>query len=87
MIASRYSTVACVPLYSSYSGVPTEVLIDESFGMKVRSYARCDEVTSMPRERLTEFVGRVPASTRRELRRALAVALEITSADLRGTGR
>lgn len=82
LIASRYSSVLCVPLYTSYVGTPTEVALDEHSGLKRLSYARCDELTSVPRTRLTQFVGSVPAVKLRELGRAMAVALDIQASDL-----
>lgn len=82
LIASRYSSIVCVPLYTSFAGTPTEVALDESSGLKRLSYARCDELTSVPRTRLTEFVGRVPGHKIRELNRAMAVALDIPPWDL-----
>jgi mRNA interferase MazF len=82
LIASRYSSVVCVPLYTSFVGIPTEVALDEHSGLKRLSYARCDELTSVPRTRLSEFVGRVPAEKLSELGRAMAVALDIQPSDL-----
>lgn len=82
LIASRYSSVVCVPLYTAFVGTPTEVAMDEHSGLKRLSYARCDELTSVPRGRLTEFVGRVPLEKLRDLNRAMAVALDIRPSDL-----
>ncbi|MEO8538417.1 MAG: type II toxin-antitoxin system PemK/MazF family toxin [bacterium] len=81
-LTSRYSSVVCVPLYSAFSGTPAEVGLNESYGLKRQSWARCDEVTSVPRIRLTQLVGRVPPARMRDVSRALAVALDISNADL-----
>ncbi len=82
LLASRYSSVVCVPLYSNFAGTPTEVALDETSGLKQLSYARCDELTSVARTRLTDFLGRVPSHKLSELARAMATALEIGPSDL-----
>jgi mRNA-degrading endonuclease toxin of MazEF toxin-antitoxin module len=58
------------------------VALDERFGLRQPSWARCDEVTSLQRSRLTHLVGRVPDTKLREFNRALAVALDIEASDL-----
>lgn len=83
LIRSRYSSVICVPVYRSGTGVATEVELDERCGLKTTSFARCDELTSVAKERLTAFIGRLPAAKLVELDRALAAALEINPAHLR----
>jgi mRNA interferase MazF len=67
-IESRYSSVVCVPVYSARSGNQTELLLDESDGLKRPSAARCDELTSVARSRLTQQVGSLSAAKLRELR-------------------
>ena len=72
-----YSSAACVPVYSTVHGLETEVLLDERNGLKRLSAARCDEVTSLPRSRLTDFIGTATPSQVNELATALAVAFSI----------
>lgn len=78
----RYSSAACVPVYTTIQGIDTEVILDENNGLKHRSAARCDEVTSLPRAVLTDFVGTVSESQLRELSAAVALALDIRREDL-----
>lgn len=71
-----------MPIYSSILGLETEVRFDERNGLKRPSAARCDEVTSMAREVLTDFIGNATARQLGELSRALAVALAIRAEEL-----
>lgn len=78
----RYSKAVCVPIYSTIQGLGTEVIFDVSNGLKHMSAARCDEVTSLPRPILRDVIGSASAAQLRELSRALALALQITSEDI-----
>jgi len=77
LVASRYSTVVCVPVYSTRGGLPTEVSLGPEHGLKVECALRCDEVTSVPRRSLARFVAALPPAKVLEVNRALAVALGI----------
>ena len=79
---ARHSTAICVPVFTSYHGLATEVLLDETHGLKHTSAAQCDLVTSLPRATLTNFVGALPEIKMRELTRAVALALGITAEDI-----
>lgn len=79
---ARHSAVACVPVFSNYHGLETEVPVDESHGLKHMSTVQCDLVTSLPRANLTNFVGVLSESKMREVSRAMALALGIDSRDI-----
>ena len=81
-IDSRYSSVACVPVYSNGSGVLTEVIVGPAFGLLHHSVLRCDEVTSVQKTRLTDYVGSVPVAVMRDVARAMAIALNINPEDI-----
>lgn len=72
-----YSTVACVPIYSTIQGLETEVPLDVENGLKDRSGARCDEVTSVQRRLLRTLVGRASSVQMERITVALALALAI----------
>ncbi|MGH2634503.1 MAG: type II toxin-antitoxin system PemK/MazF family toxin [Tepidiformaceae bacterium] len=82
LLDSRYSTVMCAPVYSAYGGSSTELAVGEAEGLKHPSGLRCDEVTSLPRSALTNYVGELDQRRFGELNRALAIALDIDPDDV-----
>ena len=77
LIESRFSTVICAPIYSSYDGLSTQVPVGVDQGLKHDSSIYCDELVSLPKSILTNFVGSLPSDKLQELNRALCIALEI----------
>lgn len=77
LIDSKFSTVVCAPVYTSFDSLSTQVLVGVSEGLKHNSSIHCDELVSIPKSALTDFVGRFNHSQTTELNRALAVALGI----------
>jgi mRNA interferase MazF len=81
-LLSRYTTAICVPIYSAIAGLATEVVFDERNGLKHPSAARCDEITRIRRDRLTEFLGRAKPEQLLQLSQAVALACSISPEDL-----
>lgn len=77
LIDSRFSTVICAPVYSSYAGLSTQVPVGVDDGLKHDSSIHCDELVSLPKSMLKNFVGRLESRTLEEVDRALAVALDL----------
>lgn len=77
LIGSRFSAVICAPIYSSYEGLSTQVPVGVDEGLKHESSIHCDELVSLPKSVLTNFVGTLPYSKIRELNKALRIALDI----------
>jgi mRNA interferase MazF len=77
LLDSSYSTVICAPVYSTRSGLSTQVEIGPESGLKRDSAIHCDELVSISKNRLTDFVGTLSPARLRELGRALAIALEL----------
>ncbi len=77
LIDSRFSTVICAPIYSVYHGLPTQVPVSIDEGLKHDSSIHCDELVSIPKSSLTNYVGRLSPEKIRELDRALAIALDL----------
>ncbi len=75
LIDSRYSTVVCAPVYSTGSGLSTQVALGTEAGLKRDSAIHCDELVSIPKSRLQSFLGSLSPSKMRELDRALAIAV------------
>ncbi len=77
VIDSRFSTVVCAPVYSARHGLSSQVAIGVDEGLKHDSALHCDELVSLPKARLTAFVGRLSAAKIRALDLALVAALDI----------
>ena len=81
-IAAGYSTVVCVPIYSNAIGLASEVAIGVAEGLAHPSFLRCDEVTSIAKSRLLDYVGSLGDRAQGRVRRALATALGILPEDI-----
>ncbi|MBI3459831.1 type II toxin-antitoxin system PemK/MazF family toxin [Candidatus Acetothermia bacterium] len=77
LIDSRFSTVICAPVYSAHDGLSTQVLIGIDEGLKHDSSIHCDELVSLPKPVLTNFVGSLSPQKLDALNKALRSALDI----------
>jgi mRNA interferase MazF len=77
LIDSRFSTVVCAPVYSTCDGLSTQVAVGVDEGLRHDSCIHCDELVSLPKSILTNFVGSLSPEKMKKLDRALCVALEI----------
>jgi len=77
LIESKFSTVVCAPVYSVHDGLSTQVLIGIDEGLKHDSSIHRDELVSLPKRRLTDFVGSLSSGKFHLLNRALRVALAV----------
>ena len=77
LIDSKFSTVVCAPVYSAHHGLSTQVPVGTNEGLRHESSVHCDELVSLPKAILTQYVGSLSASRVIELDRALATALAI----------
>jgi mRNA interferase MazF len=77
LIDTRFSTVICAPIYSQHDGLATQVSIGVAEGLKHDSSIHCDELLSIPRAKLTNYLGKLSATKIAELSEALKVALEL----------
>lgn len=74
-IESSYSTLVCAPVFSNRTGISTQVDIGIDEGLKHASTIHCDNLSSLPRSQLTDYVGSLSRATIVRLDRALRVAL------------
>ena len=74
---SKYSTVICAPIYSRYDGLSTQIQVGVEQGLKHNSCIHCDELISLPKSRLTNFIGRLTEEKLLLLNDALKIALDI----------
>ena len=77
LIDSRYSTVICAPVYTTYQGLSTQVAIGIDEGLKHDSGIHCDELISLPKVMLTNYVGKLFPKKIDLLERALKIALQL----------
>jgi mRNA interferase MazF len=77
LIDSRFSTVICAPVYSRYDGLQTQVQVGVDDGLKHDSSIHCDELISLPKSALTNFIGTLSDQKMDELDSALRVALDL----------
>ena len=77
LIASRYSTVICAPIYSTHDGLSTQVRVGIEEGLKHNSSIHCDALISIPKSGLTNFVGSLSNDKIRAIDEALKIALDL----------
>ena len=77
LIDSRFSTVICAPIYSTHDGLFTQVAVGEDEGLKHDNSIHCDELVSLSKSVLTNFIGTLSPHKIQELNRALHVALDL----------
>ncbi len=76
MISDGDSSIGA-PVYSSYAGLSTQVPVGVDEGLKHDSSIHCDELISLPKSMLTDFVGSLTLDLMGRVDLALAIALEL----------
>ncbi len=77
LIDSTYSTVVCAPIYTRGRGLSTQVPVGVNEGLKHDSWITCDNLRSISKSELTQFVGSLPSKKMDELNVALTIALDL----------
>jgi mRNA interferase MazF len=77
LVESGFSTVVCAPVFSERHGLPTQVPVGTTEGLKHDSAIQCDGLMSIEKSRLTDFVGELSPTKLHELDAALAAALAL----------
>ena len=77
LIGSKFSTVICAPVYSTYDSLSTQIKIGINEGLKHDSSIHCDELVSIPKSKLTNFIGSLSNEKIRQLNIALSIALDV----------
>jgi mRNA interferase MazF len=75
LLDSRFSTVICAPVYSSFDGLSTQVPVGVDDGVKHDSSIHCDALISIPKTFLTHFIGTLGPAKMEALNQALAIAV------------
>jgi mRNA interferase MazF len=77
LIDSRFSTVICAPVFSNGEGLSTQVPVGPDEGLKHPSWVMCDNLVSLRKADLTQYVGSASPPKLAELNRALKMALDL----------
>ena len=77
LIDSRFATVVCAPIYSRGDDLSTQVPVGPDQGLKHDSWIMCDNLVSLQKAQLTDYVGSLSGSLSSQLNRALRSALEL----------
>ncbi|MCL2264591.1 MAG: type II toxin-antitoxin system PemK/MazF family toxin [Treponema sp.] len=77
LIDFGFSTVICAPVYSNFKGIPTQVEIGVNEGLKHDSAVFCDDLISLHKSLLTDYIGSLSDSKMEEVNTALRIALAV----------
>lgn len=77
LIDSKFSTVICAPVFSNGQGLSTQVAIGQDHGLKHDSWIMCDNLISLRKAELSDYVAQLPGNKMIELNRALRSALQL----------
>jgi mRNA interferase MazF len=77
LIDSRFPTVICAPVFSCSEGLSTQVGIGPDEGLKHPSWIMCDNLVSLRKTELTQFLGSLSRSKLTELTQSLKMALDL----------
>ncbi|MEI8138590.1 MAG: type II toxin-antitoxin system PemK/MazF family toxin [bacterium] len=75
LVDSKFSTVICAPVYSAHDGLSTQVVVGIDEGLKHESSIHCDELVSLPKARLSQYVGALSSRKMQLLDEALLASL------------
>lgn len=81
LIDTRFSTLICAPVYSQHDGLSTQVRVGFDEGLKKESSIHCDELVSLPKSLLTNYVGSLGPAKQQEFETGLACALDLRIAE------
>ncbi len=83
LIDSKYSTVICAPVYTAYDDLSTQVPLGIEDGLKHDCSVHCDNLISLQKFVLTNFIATLSIEKLKMLDHALTVALDIRHKSLR----
>jgi mRNA interferase MazF len=78
LIDTQFSTVICAPIYTKYDeNIPTQVEVGVDEGLKHDSAIYCDDLISVPKSILTNYIGCLSDAKIEEVNSALRIALAV----------
>ena len=75
LIDSQFSTVVCAPVFTHGEGLSTQVAVGADEGLKHPNWIMCDNLVSLRKTDLTNFLGSLARPRLDELDQALKMAL------------
>jgi mRNA interferase MazF len=77
LIDSKFWTVICAPVFTSGEGLSTQVPIGPEEGLKHSSWIMCDNLVSLRKADLTNYIGSLSMAKIADLNYALKMALDL----------
>jgi mRNA interferase MazF len=77
LIDSRFSSLICAPVYTHHDGLKTQIKVGIDEGLKHDSSIHCDELVSLSKSVLTNYIGTLSPEKIKELDQALKAALSL----------
>jgi mRNA interferase MazF len=77
LIEQSFSSVICAPVYTNYRGFPTQVEVGIDEGLKHDSAVFCDDLISIPKSILTDYIGTLSDTKMELINAAIRIALAI----------
>ena len=77
VLDSKFSTVICAPIYTAHDALSSQVVVGVEEGLKHESSIHCDELVSLPKAALTNYIGMLSSSKLKALNQALLAGLEL----------
>jgi mRNA interferase MazF len=78
LLDSTFSTAICAAIYTHGRELGTQVAVGPDEGLKHPSWIFCDDLASVRKSQLTDFVGTLSPAKLSALSRALRIALDIS---------
>ncbi len=77
LLESRFSTAICAPVFSHGEGLATQVAVGTEEGLRHANWIMCDNLVSLRKADLTDYVGTLSPAKMVLLNRALRAALDL----------
>lgn len=75
VVDSSFSTVICAPVFARGQGLSTQVTVGTDEGLKHESAIFCDNLVSIAKAALTDYIGALRSDRIEALDRALRIGL------------
>jgi mRNA interferase MazF len=77
LIDSKFSSVVCAPVFTEGAGLSTQVEVGPAEGLLHASWITCDQLVSVPKTELTQYIGSLSALKLADLNSALRISLDL----------